>query len=168
MARDLSKAEVLNYEEVDIADALRQMTGGRGPDACIDAVGMEAHGTGIAYAYDRIKQAMRMESDRPTALREAMLNCRNGGVVSVPGVYGGFVDKIPIGSVMNRSLTIKTGQTHVQRYMQPLLERIQKGELDPSCIITHHMALDDASHGYEIFKHKQEQCVKVVLHPGYH
>jgi threonine dehydrogenase-like Zn-dependent dehydrogenase len=166
MARNLTRAEVLNYEEVSIADALRQMTGGRGPDACIDAVGMEAHGTGIAYAYDRIKQAMRMETDRPTALREAMLTCRNGGVVSVPGVYGGFADKIPIGSVMNRSLTIKTGQTHVQRYMQPLLERIQRGELDPSCIITHHMALDDAPHGYEIFKHKQEQCVKVVLHPG--
>jgi threonine dehydrogenase-like Zn-dependent dehydrogenase len=166
MARDLSKAEVLNYEEVDIADALRQMTGGRGPDACIDAVGMEAHGTGISYAYDRIKQAMRMETERPTALREAILSCRNGGVVSMPGVYGGFADKIPLGSIMNRSLTIKTGQTHVQRYMQPLLERIQKGEIDPSCIITHHMALDDAPHGYEIFKHKQDQCVKVVLHPG--
>lgn len=166
MARDLSKAEVLNYEEIDILDALQQMTGGRGPDACIDAVGMEAHGTGIAYAYDRIKQAMRMETERPTALREAMLACRNGGVVSVPGVYGGFADKIPIGSVMNRSLTIRTGQTHVHRYMQPLLERIQKGELDPSCIITHHLALDDAPHGYEIFKHKQDQCVKVVLHPG--
>jgi threonine dehydrogenase-like Zn-dependent dehydrogenase len=168
MARDLSRAEVLNYEEVDIIDALKQMTGGRGPDACIDAVGMEAHGTGVAYAYDRIKQAVRMESERPTALREAMLACRNGGVVSVPGVYGGFADKIPIGSAMNRSLTIRTGQTHVQRYMQPLLERIQKGELDPSCIITHHLALDDAPHGYEVFKHKQEQCVKVVLHPGYH
>lgn len=166
MARDLSRAEVLNYEEIDILDALQQMTGGRGPDACIDAVGMEAHGTGIAYAYDRIKQAMRMETERPTALREAMLACRNGGVVSVPGVYGGFADKIPIGSVMNRSLTIRTGQTHVHRYMQPLLERIQKGELDPSCIITHHLALDDAPHGYEIFKHKQDQCVKVVLHPG--
>lgn len=166
MARELSNAEVLNYEEIDVVDALKQMTGGRGPDACIDAVGMEAHGTGISYAYDRIKQAMRMETERPTALREAMLACRNGGVVSVPGVYGGFADKIPIGSVMNRSLTIRTGQTHVQRYMQPLLERIQKGELDPSCIITHHMALDDAPHGYEIFKHKQDQCVKVVLHPG--
>jgi threonine dehydrogenase-like Zn-dependent dehydrogenase len=168
MARDLSHAEVLHYEEVDIIDALRQMTGGRGPDACIDAVGMEAHGTGIAYAYDRVKLALGMESDRPTALREAMLACRNGGVISVPGVYGGFSDKIPFGSVMNRSLTIRTGQTHVHRYMQPLLERIQRGELDPSCIITHHMDLDDAPHGYEIFKNKQEQCVKVVLHPAYH
>jgi len=168
MARDLSKAEVLNYEEVDIADALRQMTGGRGPDACIDAVGMEAHGIGLAYAYDRIKHALRLESDRPTALREALMTCRNGGVVSVPGVYGGVSDKIPLGSVMNRSLTIRTGQTHVQRYMQPLLERIQKGEFDPSAIITHHMRLDDAPHAYHIFKRKQEQCVKVVLHPDGH
>ncbi|MFL6675898.1 MAG: zinc-dependent alcohol dehydrogenase [Massilia sp.] len=168
MAGRLSRAEVLNYEDIDIVDALKQMTGGRGPNACIDAVGMEAHGTGLGYAYDRIKQAMRLESDRPTALREAMMTCRNGGVLSVPGVYGGFSDKIPFGSVMNRSLTIKTGQTHVQRYMQPLLERVQKGELDPSAIITHHMSLDDAPHGYEIFKHKQDRCVKVVLHPGYH
>jgi len=168
MARDLSKAEVLNYEEVDIADALRQMTGGRGPDACIDAVGMEAHGIGLAYAYDRIKHALRLESDRPTALREALMTCRNGGGVSVPGVYGGVSDKIPLGSVMNRSLTIRTGQTHVQRYMQPLLERIQKGEFDPSAIITHHMRLDDAPHAYHIFKRKQEQCVKVVLHPDGH
>jgi threonine dehydrogenase-like Zn-dependent dehydrogenase len=168
MARTVSKAETIDYEQVEVIDALKQMTGGRGPDACIDAVGMEAHGTGVAYAYDRVKQAMRLESDRPTALREAMMSCRNGGVVSVPGVYGGFSDKIPLGSVMNRSLTIRTGQTHVQRYMQPLLERIRKGELDPSCIITHHMDLDDAPHGYEIFKNKQEQCVKVVLHPGQH
>jgi threonine dehydrogenase-like Zn-dependent dehydrogenase len=165
MAREVSHAETINYEEVDLIDALKEMTGGRGPDACIDAVGMEAHGTGLAYAYDRIKQAMRLESDRPTALREALMTCRSGGVVSVPGVYGGFSDKFPFGSVMNRSLTIKTGQTHVQRYMQPLLERIQKGELDPACIITHHMNLNDAPHGYEIFKNKQEQCVKVVLHP---
>jgi threonine dehydrogenase-like Zn-dependent dehydrogenase len=165
MAREVSHAETINYEEVDLVDALKEMTGGRGPDACIDAVGMEAHGTGLAYAYDRIKQAMRLESDRPTALREALMTCRSGGVVSVPGVYGGFSDKFPFGSVMNRSLTIKTGQTHVQRYMQPLLERIQKGELDPACIITHHMNLNDAPHGYEIFKNKQEQCVKVVLHP---
>jgi threonine dehydrogenase-like Zn-dependent dehydrogenase len=165
MASELSHAETLNYEEVDIADALKEMTGGRGPDACIDAVGMEAHGAGLSYAYDRVKQAMRLETDRPTALREALMACRNGGVVSVPGVYGGFSDKIPFGSVMNRSLTIRTGQTHVQRYMQPLLERIQKGELDPSCIITHHMDLDDAPHGYDIFKNKQEHCVKVVLHP---
>lgn len=165
MAREQSKADTLNYEEVDIADALKEMTGGRGPHACIDAVGMEAHGMGMIGAYDRAKQVMNLETDRPNALREALMACRNGGTVSIPGVYGGYVDKIPFGSVMNRSLTIKTGQTHVQRYMEPLLERIQKGELDPSCVITHRMALDDAPHGYEIFKKKQENCIKVVLHP---
>jgi threonine dehydrogenase-like Zn-dependent dehydrogenase len=166
MAREQSGAETIDFDQTDVLEALKQMTGGRGPDACIDAVGMEAHGAGIVYAYDRIKQAMMLETDRPTALREALLACRNGGVVSVPGVYGGVSDKIPFGAVMNRSLTIKTGQTHVQRYMAPLLERIQKGELDPSVIITHHMALDDAPRGYDIFMKKQEHCVKVVLHPG--
>jgi threonine dehydrogenase-like Zn-dependent dehydrogenase len=167
MAREQSGADTIDFDRVDVQDALRQMTGGRGPDACIDAVGMEAHGAGVAYAYDRVKQAMRLESDRPTALREALLACRNGGVVSVPGVYGGFSDKIPFGAVMNRALTIKTGQTHVQRYMAPLLERIEKGELDPSVIITHHLPLDEAPRGYQMFMRKQEQCVKVVLHPGH-
>ncbi|PHV34098.1 glutathione-dependent formaldehyde dehydrogenase [Janthinobacterium sp. BJB312] len=166
MARELSGAETLHFDAVDVPDALREMTGGRGPDACIDAVGMEAHGSGISYIYDRLKQTMKLESDRPTALREALMACRNGGIVSVPGVYGGFSDKIPFGSIMNRSLTIKTGQTHVQRYMQPLLERIQRGELDPGAIISHHLTLDEAPHGYEIFQKKQEQCIKVVLHPG--
>ncbi|SHH41176.1 zinc-dependent alcohol dehydrogenase [Massilia sp. CF038] len=165
LAARLTRAEPLNFDQVDVPDALRYMTGGRGPDACIDAVGMEAHGAGVAYAYDRIKQAMRLESDRPTALRQAMMSCRNGGVVSVPGVYGGFSDKIPFGSVMNRSLTIRTGQCHVQRYMQPLLERVVAGEIDPAAIISHHMALDEAAHAYEIFKHKQEDCIKVVLKP---
>jgi threonine dehydrogenase-like Zn-dependent dehydrogenase len=164
LARRL-KAETLNYEEVDIFEALKQMTGGRGPDSCIDAVGMEAHGVGISYAYDRVKQAAKLETDRPIALREALLACRNGGTVSVPGVYGGFVDKIPFGAVMNRSLTIKTGQTHVQRYMQPLLERIQKGQVDSTCIITHTLTLDEAPHGYDIFKNKEEECVKVILKP---
>ncbi|NVI80525.1 zinc-dependent alcohol dehydrogenase [Janthinobacterium sp. BJB401] len=166
MARELSGAETLHFDAVDVPDALREITGGRGPDACIDAVGMEAHGSGISYIYDRLKQTMKLESDRPTALREALMACRNGGVVSVPGAYGGFSDKIPFGSIMNRSLTIKTGQTHVQRYMQPLLERIQRGELDPGAIISHHLTLDEAPHGYEIFQKKQEQCIKVVLHPG--
>ena len=166
MARELSGAETLHFDAVDVPDALREMTGGRGPDACIDAVGMEAHGSGVSYIYDRLKQTMKLESDRPTALREALMACRNGGVVSVPGVYGGFSDKIPFGSIMNRSLTIKTGQTHVQRYMQPLLESIQRGELDPGAIISHHLTLDEAPHGYEIFQKKQEQCIKVVLHPG--
>ncbi|OFA08601.1 formaldehyde dismutase [Janthinobacterium sp. HH107] len=166
MARELSGAETLHFDAVDVPDALREMTGGRGPDACIDAVGMEAHGSGVSYIYDRLKQTMKLESDRPTALREALMACRNGGVVSVPGAYGGFSDKIPFGSIMNRSLTIKTGQTHAQRYMQPLLERIQRGELDPGAIISHHLSLDEAPHGYDIFQKKQEQCIKVVLHPG--
>lgn len=166
MARELSGAETLHFEEVDVPDALREMTGGRGPDACIDAVGMEAHGAGIGHVYDRLKQTLKLESDRPTALREALMSCRNGGVVSVAGVYGGFSDKFPFGSAMNRSLTIKTGQTHVQRYLQPLLERIQRGQFNPAAIISHHLSLDEAPHGYEIFQKKQEQCIKVVMHPG--
>src|SRR5205085_103682 len=142
MAREKCGAVTLNYENVDVLDALKEMTGGRGPDACIDAVGMEAHGHGVMYAYDRAKQALMLESDRPIALREAILACRNGGTVSVAGVYGGFVDKLPMGSVMNRSLTIKTGQTHVHRYLRPLLERVANGEIDPSLVVTHRMKLD--------------------------
>jgi len=163
MARDQGGAETINYEEVDVYDALMEMTGGEGPDACIDAVGMEAHGA--AYAYDRAKQALMLETDRPIALRQAIMACRNGGTVSVIGVYGGFIDKFPMGSVMNRSLTIKTGQAHVQRYMRPLLERIQNGEIDPSFVITHRMRLDDAPQGYDMFLHKQDECMKVVLSP---
>jgi threonine dehydrogenase-like Zn-dependent dehydrogenase len=159
-------AEILNYEDVDsVIETLKDLTGGRGPDACIDAVGMEAHGHGIQYGYDRAKQAMMLETDRPIALREAMLSVRNGGTLSVPGVYGGFVDKIPFGSIMNRSITIKTGQTHVHRYLGPLLERVQKGEIDPSFVITHQLSLDEAPEGYEIFKNKQDECIKIVLKP---
>ncbi len=165
MAREKAGAETLNYEETNILEALKEMTGGRGPDACIDAVGMEAHGEGLPGAYDRTKQALRLETDRPLALREAILACRNGGTVSVPGVYGGFIDKFPMGAVMNRSLTIKSGQTHVQRYTRPLLERIQKGEIDPSFIITHHLPLDEAPHGYKMFRDKEDDCMKVVLKP---
>ncbi len=165
MAREKAGAETLNYEETNILEALKEMTGGRGPDACIDAVGMEAHGAGIPGAYDRTKQALRLETDRPLALREAILACRNGGTVSVPGVYGGFIDKFPMGAVMNRSLTIKSGQTHVQRYTRPLLERVQKGEIDPSFIITHHLSLDEAPHGYKMFRDKEDDCMKVVLKP---
>ena len=165
MAREKSKAETLDYEQVDVLAALKEMTGGRGPDACIDAVGMEAHGFGLLGAYDRVKQAMMLETDRPIALREALMACRNGGVVSIPGVYGGFLDKVPFGAIMNRSLTIKTGQTHVQCYMKPLLERIQRGEIDPTFVITHTLSLDDASYGYDIFCNKQDECIKVVLKP---
>jgi threonine dehydrogenase-like Zn-dependent dehydrogenase len=165
MAHEKSRAITLDYEEVDVAAALKELTGGRGPDACIDAVGMEAHGMGLMGAYDRVKQAMAAETDRPVALRQALMACRNGGVVSIPGVYGGFLDKVPFGTVMNRSLTIKTGQTHVHRYMQPLLERIQRGEFDPAVVITHRLPLDDAPYGYDIFCNKQDDCIKVVLKP---
>jgi threonine dehydrogenase-like Zn-dependent dehydrogenase len=142
------------------------MTGGRGPDACIDDVGMEAHGPAAIFAYDRMKQAMMLETDRPHALREAIMCCRNGGTVSIIGVYGGFIDKFPIGSVMQRSLTIKTGQAHVQRYLRPLLEMIEDGAIDPSFVVTHVMSLDDAPKAYELFKNKQDGCIKVVLKPG--
>jgi threonine dehydrogenase-like Zn-dependent dehydrogenase len=158
-------AEVISFDEVNVLEALREMTGGRGPDACIDAVGMEARGHGPAYLYDRTMQAMRMETDRPVALREAILACRNGGTVSVIGVYAGLVDKFPMGAVMNRSLTIRSGQAHVQRYMQPLLERIERGEIDPSFVVTHRMPLEQAPLGYKIFRDKEDECVKVVLKP---
>jgi threonine dehydrogenase-like Zn-dependent dehydrogenase len=141
------------------------MTGGRGPDACIDAVGMEAHGHGAMAMYDKVKQATRLETDRPIVLREAIMACRNGGTVSVPGVYGGFIDKMPMGSVMNRSLTIKTGQTHVQRYTRALLERIHRGDIDPSFVVTHTLRLEDAPSAYETFKNKEDECIKVILKP---
>src|SRR5689334_23218748 len=158
-------AEVLNYAECDVYDSLMDMTGGLGPDACIDAVGMEAHMPGVIGAYDRVKQSMMLESDRPHALRQAIMACRKGGTVSIPGVYGGFDDKIPLGSLMNKALTVKTGQTHVQHYFTPLLERIQNGDIDPSFIITHRLPLDEAPHGFEMFLNKQDDCLKVVLKP---
>ncbi len=164
MARTKCGAETVNYEQVDsVLETLNDLTAGRGPDACIDAVGLEAHGHGLEYLYDRTKQAVGLESDRPIAVREALMACRNGGTVSIIGVYGGFVDKFPLGTIMNRALTIKSGQCHVHRYMRPLLERIQNGEIDPTVVITHRMPLAEASKGYEIFLNKQDDCEKVVL-----
>jgi threonine dehydrogenase-like Zn-dependent dehydrogenase len=165
MAKEQGKAEVLNYEEVDVGEALKEMTGGRGPDACIDAVGMEAHGTDAMAFYDKAKQAVRLETDRPTALRQVIVACGKGGHVSLAGVYGGFLDKVPMGAAFNKGLTFKMGQTHVHRYLRPLLERIQNGEIDPSFVITHKMSLEDAPKGYEIFKNKKDNCIKVVLKP---
>jgi threonine dehydrogenase-like Zn-dependent dehydrogenase len=157
-------AETLNYEEVDVHDALLDITAGRGPDACIDAVGMEAHYANPAiYAYGRTKQAARVETDRPYVLREAIMACRNGGTVSVIGAYGGFLDKFPMGSLMNRSLTLRSGQCHVQRYLKPLLRRIENGDIDPSFVITHRLPLRDAPRGYDMFKNKMDECNKVVL-----
>jgi threonine dehydrogenase-like Zn-dependent dehydrogenase len=159
--------ETIDYEErPDVVEELKEITGGRGPDACIDAVGLEAHHAhGAIHAYDRVKQATRMETERPHALREAILACRNGGTVSVVGVYGGLLDKFPMGAVINRGLTIRAGQCHVQKYMRPLLDRIEGGEIDPTFIVTHTMGLEEAPKGYETFKHKQDECVKVVLKP---
>ncbi|MFP5282631.1 MAG: zinc-binding dehydrogenase, partial [Actinomycetes bacterium] len=166
-AREQAGAETLNYEKVDVPAALKDLTAGRGPDACIDAVGLEAHSDfGPLQLYDRVKQAARLETDRGPALREAILACRNGGTVSVIGVYGGLMDKFPVGSWMNRSITLRAGQCHVHRYTRPLLERIERGEIDPSFVITHQLPLEQAPDGYETFKQKQDDCVKVVLKPG--
>jgi threonine dehydrogenase-like Zn-dependent dehydrogenase len=161
-------AEALNYDECDVLSTLRDMTGGRGPDSCIDAVGMEAHMHGLHHAYDRAKQALRLETDRPGVLRQAIQACRKGGTVSVPGVYGGLVDKIPFGAIVNKALTIKSGQTHVQHYMKPLLSRIESGEIDPSFIITHRVSIDDVPDAFAMFRDKQHECVKVVIQPNGH
>jgi len=164
MAREKNGAITINYAEVDsVSEVLKDITAGRGPDHCIDAVGAEGHTHGVAYVHDRAKQFLRMQADRPIALREAIYSCANGGTVSVIGVYAGIIDKFPMNVVMNRSLTIKTGQCHVHRYMKPLLERIQKGEIDPTFIITHHMPLSEAAEGYKIFNEKRDNCEKIVL-----
>jgi len=165
MARDHGRAEIINYEEVDIFDALKEMTGGRGPDACIDAVGMEAHGTDPLALFDRAAQKVRVESDRAIVLRQVIQACGKGGTVSLAGVYGGLVDMIPMGGAFGKGLTSKMGQTHVQRYLRPLLERVEQGEIDPTFVITHRLTLDEAPHGYKIFRDKQDHCIKVVMHP---
>jgi threonine dehydrogenase-like Zn-dependent dehydrogenase len=165
MAREHGFAEVINLEGVDVVEILKEMTGGRGPDICIDAVGLEAHATGLEGMYDRAKQTMRLETGRPHALREAIQACRKGGTVSLAGVYAGFIDKIPMGAAFNKGLTIKMGQTHVHKYMQPLLERIEKGEIDPSFVVTHTMPLEEAPQAYKIFNDKLDNCVKVILNP---
>jgi threonine dehydrogenase-like Zn-dependent dehydrogenase len=167
MAREKAGAtDIINYEDVDVQEALDELTGGRGPDACIDAVGLEAHGHAAVYAYDRVKQSLMLETDRPIALRQAIRACRNGGIVSVIGVYGGFIDKFPMGAVVNRGLTIKAGQCHVHRYLRPLLDRIQRGDIDPSFVITHRMKLEDAPEGFTTFLDKEDSCEKVVLKPS--
>jgi threonine dehydrogenase-like Zn-dependent dehydrogenase len=166
-ARDRAGAETINYEESDVHETLKEMTGGRGPDHCIDAVGMEGHMPGIAGAYDKVKTIMMMETDRPVALRQAILACRSGGTVSVAGVYGGFIDKFPMGAIVNRSLTIRSGQCHVQRYMKPLLNRIERGEIDPSFVISHRVSLDEAPEMYNTFSNKEDECMKVVMKPAH-
>jgi threonine dehydrogenase-like Zn-dependent dehydrogenase len=165
MAREFGNAEILNFEDLDVVEALKELTGGRGPDICIDAVGLEAHGTGLEGFFDRGKQKVRLQTGRPQVLRECIQACRKGGHVSLAGVYGGFLDKIPMGAAFNKGLTLKMGQTHVHKYMRPLLEKIENGEIDPSFIVSHTMSLEDASHAYDIFMNKNDECVKVVLKP---
>ncbi len=161
-----SGAETLNFDQTpDVISALQDLTANQGPDSCMDAVGMEAWGHGAVFALDRAKQAVRLSFDRPTVLRQVILACRKGGTVSIPGVYGGFVDKIPMGAYMNKGLTMKTGQTHMMRYMGPLLERVQKGEIDPSFVISHHLPLSEAPRAYKIFRDKTDHCTKVVMDP---
>ena len=141
------------------------MTGGRGPDACIDCVGLEAHGHDFVAHYDSVKQKLNLSFDRPKVLRQAIQACRKGGTVSIPGVYGGFIDKVPLGAAFGKGLTLKMGQTHVHRYLPVLLDRIARGEIDPSFVITHRLPLDQAAAGYRTFRDKEDGCIKVVLKP---
>ena len=160
-------AEVINYHDVKVREALMEMTGGIGPDACIDAVGLESHGFAIDNIIDAIKTTTRIGTDRAHVLREVLMACRKGGRVSVPGVYGGMGDKIPIGALMQKGLTVKTGQTHVQKYLRDLLDLIGEGKLDTTFLISHRMALEDAPYGYKLFKEEQNETTKVVLKPDW-
>lgn len=159
-------AEIVNPDEFQVFDQLEDLTGGRGPDACIDAVGMEAHGTSIDAVYDRAMQAVGLEADRPHVLREAIQACRKGGTISIPGVYTGMIDRFPIGAAFAKGLTFRMGQTHMIKYMKPLLDRIQKGEIDPSFLISHRFPIDRAAEAYEMFRKHEDNCVKVVMQPN--
>lgn len=165
LARTFAGAETINFSEVDAGEALTEMTGGRGPDACIDACGLEAHGLGFEGMYDRVKQAVRMETDRPNILRQMLVACRKGGTVSIMGVYSGLVDKIPMGAAFNKGLTLKMGQMFGQKYMPKLVEYVLNGEVDPSVVFTHHLPLEETKQGFELFKHKRDNCIKVLLKP---
>lgn len=166
MAKVHGKAETINFLEEDVYERLQEMTKGRGPDRCIDAVGCEAHATGSVDAVlDKVKSAVMLTTDRAHVLREAIMCCRKAGTISVPGAYVGFPDKIPFGAFMNKGLTMKAGQTHMQRYMKPLLHKIEVGEIDPSFVITHRVSLDEAPNAYKTFRDKKDGCIKVVLKP---
>jgi threonine dehydrogenase-like Zn-dependent dehydrogenase len=163
IARQHCQAEVLDYTKVNVVESLKELTGGQGPDACIDAVGMEAHELGFEGAYDRVKQAMRLETERPYVLREAIQACRKGGIVSIMGVYGAVLDKFPMGAAMNKGLTLRMGQMHAQRYLDRLIGHVERGEVDPSFVVSHRMALDEAPRAYDMFKKKTDHCLRVVL-----
>lgn len=159
-------AETINYEEdTDVVEKIKELTQRRGPDACIDAVGMEAHGTGIGALFDKVEQTVKLTTDRPTALRQVIQACRKGGTISIPGVYLGIVDKFPIGVAFGKGLTMKMGQTHVHRYLQKLFDLIEEEKIDPSFVITHRMKLDEAPEAYKLFRDKEDTCIKVVLTP---
>ena len=163
MAAADGRTETLNFEDDDVLDELKYISGGRGPDVCVEAVGMEAHGLGAVGLYDKVKQELKLETDRPHALRQAIMACRKGGTLSVAGVFGGLADKLPMGAAFNKGLTWRMGQTHVHRYLRPLLGRIVSGEIDPTFIITHRLGLEEAPEGYAMFRDKEHECVKVVL-----
>jgi len=166
MAEERGRAETINFEDGDVYERLMALTGGRGPDRCIDAVGTEAHGRGSVDAmFDKVKVAAYLGTDRPHVLREAIMCCRKGGTISVPGVYIGFLDKIPFGAALGKGLTIKTGQTHVPRYHQLLLGKIEAGEIDPSFVVTHQLPLEEGPEAYRMFRDKKDGCIKVVLKP---
>ena len=166
MAKQHGGAETIDFSHEDVYDTLLEKTNGRGPDRCIDAVGTEAHVRGgFDSVLDKAKQSVFLGTDRPHVLREAIMCCRKGGTISIPGVYIGLLDKVPFGAVMNKGLTLKTGQTHVQRYLQPLLQKIEDGEIDPSFVITHHLPLEEAPAAYKTFRDKKDGCIKVVLRP---
>ena len=166
MAEDAGAITIDMHDEY-VYDRLQDLTAGIGPDICIDAVGMEAHGTTIVeHIYDKVKTNLFMETERPAAVRQAIQCCRKGGTVSIPGVYGGWSDKFPLGALMNKGLTIKTGQTHVHKYVPELLELIRNGKIDPSFVVTHRLPLSEAAHGYDIFRAKTDGCIKVVLDPA--
>jgi len=166
MAEQKGRAETINFDDLKVYDRLMELTRGRGPDRCIDAVGAEAHvGATIDAVVDQVKVAVRLGTDRPHVLREAIMCCRKGGTISIPGVYIGIVDKIPFGAAMNKGLTFRMGQTHVQKYLAPLLARIEEGAIDPSFVITHRLKLDEAPAAYETFRDKKDGCIKVMLTP---
>jgi threonine dehydrogenase-like Zn-dependent dehydrogenase len=156
--------ETIDPAQTDVVEALRDLTGGRGPDACIDAVGMEAAGAGLQATYDRVKQALRLHTDRGEALRQAIIACRKGGTLSILGVYG-VMDKFPVGVIMNKGLTVRTAQQHGQRYVPRLLDHVAAGELKTSFLATHQMPLDDAVDGYDMFKHKRDDILRAVFVP---
>ncbi len=163
MARKHCRAEVLDYTKVNVVEALKELTGGQGPDACIDAVGMEAHEVGVEGVYDRVKQSVRLETERPYVLRETIQACRKGGIVSIMGVYGAVLDKFPMGAAMNKGLTLRMGQMHAQRYLDRLIGHAERGEVDPSFVVSHRMALDEAPRAFDMFKKKKDHCLRVVM-----